>query len=73
MEQDSMSWWRRLFHKHVWRDGFVFDSAFEMHIPSGETRVIGRAVMMHCTLCGAMKRRPLTRAARTSPSADSAT
>lgn len=52
-------WLARTFHRHEWRDVFVFDSAFEMVIPTGERRVIGRAVMMECAQCGAMQRRPL--------------
>lgn len=54
-----MKWFAKLFHRHVWRDAFTFDSAYEMEIPSGRLRVIGRAVMMECTDCGAYQRRPL--------------
>lgn len=56
-----MTWIRRLFHKHEWRDLWAFDSCYETMIPTGETRVIGRAMMTGCA-CGAMQRRPLSAA-----------
>lgn len=54
-----MNWWGRLFHRHEWQDGYVFDSCIQVTIGTGERRVLGQAVMMFCTQCPAMRRRPL--------------
>jgi len=54
-----MKWLERLFHRHEWRDWYVFDSCIQYSIPSGNRRILGQAVMMYCDGCGKTERRPL--------------